>query len=145
MKMQVFGWMIGALLVASCGRQAVPIPAPTPSPPVRDTRAATYDLQEKCAKDAYSLYKRDWEEATASYTNHYSAKLGKCFFVASVLLLSAKEPSTHKTLVDVLDHREMGLLDKINREVAPYGCEVSGTKCTSVAEWDALTKPYMED
>jgi hypothetical protein len=129
--------------ISSCGRQAEPPPAAPP--PVRDTRAETYALQEKCAKDAYGLYKREWEDGTTTYTNHYSAKLGKCFFVATILLLSGKRIATHKTLVDVLEHREMGAFDQINREVAPYGCEVSGTKCASVAEWDALAKLYMED
>jgi hypothetical protein len=109
---------------------------------------ATYDLQEKCARDAYGLYKREWVDAESnpgsSYTNHYNAQLEKCFIVVTSFLLG-KQSSVHKTLLDVLENREMGTLDKITGDVPPYQCEITGTKCASLAEWDALTKPYRED
>jgi hypothetical protein len=145
MKKKVVGWAIGALLVASCGRQADPRIEPSTSSSVPESRVSAYGLEEKCAKDAYGLYKREWEDATTTYTNHFNVKLEKCFFVTEMHLVSGKEIATHMMLMDVLEHREMGAFDQIKREAPPYTCEVSGTKCTSLAEWDALAKPYMED
>jgi hypothetical protein len=159
-KSKSIGWLIGVLLVASCGRQESP-PKPAPTPPrapatVRDTRLEMYELQEKCAKDAHDWYKRDWEDVPApnivsSYTNHYNSRLEKCFVIVSSTLFG-KEKKTgveysvnSKTLVDVLEHRDIGAYDESSRRAQPMQCKVDDAPCAGADQWDALAKPYMDE
>ena len=154
---RVVGWASLVFLTASCSRPAEPVqPAAPLPPPARDTHVATYDLQEKCAKDSYAWYKREWEDVPASnisssYTNHYNSKLNRCYvLVASTVYgkekKTAVEYSMHsKTLVDVLEHRDIGSFDQSASRLNPIQCGVGDARCTSEDEFDALTKPYMED
>jgi hypothetical protein len=146
--------MVAAFLVSSCDRQPVSPPASTPAPapaPVRDTRVATYELQEKCAKDASAWYKHWWEDGpaiaglTSNYTNHYNAKLGQCFLIVSSAIYGKKGTTESKTLIDVLENRDLAAFDKWSGKDTPMRCEVAGVSCTSASEWDALTKPYLEE
>jgi hypothetical protein len=152
------GWMVGAFLVSSCGPQAQsPSAPPAVSPPVRDARAENYALQEKCAKDASAWYKHWWEDPqripniVSNYTNHYNVRLGQCFLVVSSTMFSKSNKTgtpfstVSKTLVDVLENRDLGAFDKVSEQARPYQCAVGGTQCTSDDEWDNLAKPYMED
>src|SRR5580700_5759860 len=101
--------VLGVLLVSaiwSCERHAEPPPAPRAAPPtVRDTRVATYELQEKCAKDASVWYKHWWEDGPpvagliSNYTNHYNAKLGRCYLIVNSTMNGKKAYTTSKTLI----------------------------------------------
>jgi hypothetical protein len=160
LNLHVVGWIVGAFLVSSCDRQtgSPPTPAPAPTPaPVHDTRVATYELQEKCAKDSAAWYKHWWEDPkglqdlVSNYTNHYNQKSGRCFLVVASTMFSKASKTRQtssinaKTLVDVLENRDIGTLDTTSLRPQPIQCQVGGISCASSDEWDARAKPYMED
>jgi hypothetical protein len=144
-----------SLLVAACEKspQAAAVVAVTPP----DTRKAAYELQERCARDALAWYKQ-WDDVPgvggvpviSSYTNHYSSKLGGCFIVVKRTEIATdkatgKDGSSHSiTLADVLENHDLGLLDTYPNG-SLIACEVNGRACTSVSDWNALLKPYMEE
>jgi hypothetical protein len=140
------------VFLLACGVACAP--APTPQPPGRqaqDTTRHAYEMQEKCANDAREWYKHWWENPKDSglnipstYTNHYNVKLDRCFLVVDATVFGKKSASKMKTLVDVLENREMGAFDETSGLGVLSQCEVAGAHCGSDAEWDALVKPYME-
>lgn len=149
-----------ALFAVACGNVGTPTPpvaSAVPAPaPVRDTRAETYELQERCAKDAAAWYKHTWEDTkgiqnlVSNYTNHYNTKSGRCMLmVTSSTFGKTKEtgvPYTlvSKSLIDVLENRDVAAFDHVSTRPQPMQCEFDGIRCESSQEWDALAKPYME-
>jgi len=113
----------------------------------------SYELQEKCARDAREWFDRQWQDDaqppfTVQYTNHYSQKFGTCFAVVSRTGVLPREllQYTH-FLYDVLENREIGRVnwfDKAGR-VSTNVCFVNGKPCSSLADWNELVKPYTED
>ena len=143
-----------ALFAVACGTVGTPtppvasaIPAPTP---VRDTRVQTYELQERCAKDAAAWYKHAWEDpkgirdVVSNYTNHYHAKSGQCMLVVSSRTFGKSNIVVSKTLVDVLENRDLAAFDQVSTDPKPMQCKFDGAQCGSEQEWDNLAKPYME-
>lgn len=159
----VFGSLV---LVASC-YQAPPPPAPpvvSAPPSVLDPRKATYELQEKCAHDAYELYKHEWLEKPQgklrtidmNYTNHYNARLGRCFIDVMFTYATAEKGKVvtyrSRSLIDVLENREVGsALIPMQRSGEVYFCYVADKQCagtsplTAIHTWEGYAKPYMED
>jgi hypothetical protein len=152
-RITVFCWSL--LLVTSCDKTNAPAGPPAPSASPTDARKASYERQEKCARDARDWYRHAWEDSpgvpglVSTYTNHYSAKLSGCFIVVDSTLLfrtkNGQESSKRSaTLTDVLENRDIGTADwYVN---APFNqCQVNGAKCSSPDEWQRLLKPYMEE
>jgi hypothetical protein len=151
-----------AQFAVACGNTGTPTPpvAPAVSAPapaqVRDTRAATYELQERCAKDAAAWYKHAWEDGPAvpnvvsNYTNHYNTKSGRCMLVVNSSTFGKNKatgvPHTifSKTLVDVLENRDIAEFDQVSTSAQPMACQFDGVQCGSAEEWDNLAKPYIE-
>lgn len=119
------------------------------------SKAATLDLQEKCAKQASEEFKSYWEDREgADFTDHYNAKLNKCFMriqwfdtIAGVTI--------ERALFDAFEGKEYGsyswkpVKNKRPWEVPPFACTVtlpSGEEriCHSSDEFEALLKQYME-
>jgi hypothetical protein len=142
----------GAALLASCDRKAAPSPSP-------DLRVA-YELREKCGKEAGDWFKREYgDDASADgggvstiqneYTNHYNSKMNQCY----ALVLNAKLvfPGQGKdevnvkraALVDVNENRTIGAYFFNSERGSPVACIVGDHKCESLAEWQALVTPYM--
>lgn len=119
--------------------------------------APNLELQQRCADRAAEVFKQEGlsGERFADFTNHYSAKLGRCFVVIHNSSMIGKAPSTSKSLSDAFEGKVYGSYGWINSqgkkywEVAPSECVVtlpSGDekKCQSSEEWDELVKAYME-
>jgi hypothetical protein len=115
------------------------------------------ELQEKCSKQAAAEYRQEGLEASSmsEFTNHYSAKLGRCFVIIKSISATQNVASTHKLLVDAYEGKVLGNYVWINSqgkkfwEVAPSDCTVtlpSGEEktCQSNDEWDNLVKAYTE-
>ena len=134
-------------VVASCGRSPAPSTATAQS--TTDTRKGTYELQEKCARDAHEWYKQNWKEGppiaglTTDYTNHYNARMGKCFMVLQVTIVEKTADHTNR-LMDVLENRDVGVVEWFEGKL-PSTCTFNGQPCKSADEWNALVKPYMKD
>jgi hypothetical protein len=144
----------GTQLLVSCDKSAPPVLAPVVAAPARaaDIARSAYEMQERCAKDARDWYKHWWEDPKdsginmpSSYTNHFNAKLGRCFLVVDATVLRKNSISKMKTLIDVLENRELGALDDTSAAGLPIQCEVAGAHCASATEWDALANRYKEE
>ncbi len=121
------------------------------SPPIPKT--ASLDLQEKCARQSQAAFRRDGfeKEQLASFSNHYSEKLNRCF----VQYDSTKGNLVSKVVSDAFEGKVYGSYmwraDKVKKywEVPPIQCTVtlpSGEEktCHSSDEFDSLVKEYME-
>lgn len=123
------------------------------------TKSKTLDLQEQCAKQAREEFKfMKWDkEPLASYTNHYNAKLNKCFVEIQSTDAKTAPPDiiTNKTVSDAFEGKGYGEYiwksDRVKKywEVPPLQCKVtlpSGEDkfCHSSDEFDQLLKQYME-
>jgi hypothetical protein len=127
------------------------------------SKQASLDLQNKCAEQARLEFSRNgWEKFDsvkhmASLTNHYNAKLNKCFMEVedTDATAIAEGVAVNKIVSDAFERRTYGeytwFSDKKKKywEVAPFMCKVippSGTTvfCKSSDEFDALIKPFME-
>jgi len=149
------------LVVTACEQKPQSTASPEPSPTAAQvlSAAASFNFQERCAKQAREQFKQlGWDkEQMAGFTNHYNEKLNKCF----VLIENTDAKSspgtiwTNVVLMDAFEGRELGLYswhtekDKKYWEVPPFQCEVnlpSGEKkiCNSREEFDELIKIYME-
>lgn len=121
------------------------------------------DLQTKCASQAKSFmdyYVVDQQEKQADeYTNHYNAKMDKCFVLIKhgITVSDGTFGVYTKNLFDAIEKKQYGSYGwqaqqgKKYWEVAPYDCTIyvdgnqNNTKtCTSEEEFDTLTSTYME-
>jgi len=147
--------LLAVAMLSSCGRAP-----PAQAPVVRDTAMHDYEMQERCARTAREWFKQflgsgltveSGSRVETSYTNHYNAKLNRCF-AATTINGSLTDAKTGKaslslagTLLDVQENRPIGDYFKF---IAPaeklMSCEMDGKPCQSSGEWDALAKPYME-
>ena len=113
-----------------------------------------YTLSERCLQNARahweSTYKNEAEKNKTStwvdYENHYSRKLGKCFFME----IRATDQSDGRVfmkyqLFDFLDHKGIGFFWGFQNSQNTSGCKVKGTVCSNKIEWDILIRPYMEE
>ena len=125
------------------------------------SRAAAYDLQEKCAQQAAEAFKSQQanerrygsQSAMPGYTNHYNARLNRCFI--AITESSGQPFSISKSIMDVQESKSYAMYADSNPQgrtysnVKPTFCEVwlpSGEKktCSSAAEFDELVKVYEE-
>jgi hypothetical protein len=110
-----------------------------------------YDLQERCGKQAAELFNKDHGEAPgASFENHYSIALNKCFIVEQFLVVNGSSPSGYviEFASDINDHKAFASFSGrfgFGNSDTPTVCQVNEKSCHSEAEWRELLKPYMEN
>lgn len=119
-------------------------------------------LQKLCAEQAKESFERDRKPRKAgmleSYTNHYNAKLQKCFILTNTWDGSASKTGmtfVSQDLSDAFENLSFGDFDK-SVVVGPpeteriLECEMmpaekpDEAKCKSEAEWKAYVRRYME-
>ena len=124
------------------------------------SRTNGLELQDKCAKESELVFKRGgWDEkgVIASFTNHYNAKLNRCFMEVERTdpTIVANTVFETKFVVDAFEGKpyaeytwktEAG---KKYWEVTPSECSVTltdGTRkaCKSAEEFSEQIRPYME-
>lgn len=113
-----------------------------------------YELQERCGKSAADFYK-EYDPNSTSYINHYNKKLNKCFILITVISKSKKSNYVihQEWLYDVNDHKAYGsffttienVKGKLVRKRLDRLCTGLGESCSSVSEWEAVIKPYLEE
>lgn len=120
------------------------------------TKQTSLDLQERCAKQARAEFKAgDNEKEPMSFTNHYSAKLDKCFIEVTSSADSGNVPNTHRIVSDAFEGKVYAEYHWRNDtgkkywEVEPFMCRVvlqtgEETFCKTTAEYEALIKQYMQ-
>lgn len=114
-----------------------------------------YLLQERCGQAAATRFKSDWGNGVinteygqdiATYENHYSSTLNKCFYLEMVSSIHTREnTSYHMGLVDLNENKEWARLFQPAGEIEPIFCYVRQTICHSQDEWMNLIKPFMGD
>jgi hypothetical protein len=111
---------------------------------------ALYELQERCGRLAAMTFQREWGrnagQTLATYENHYSPRLNKCFYleIRTILPRSANESNIkHLTLYDLNENKEYGHF--IDAQPVGAACEVRGKTCNSEAEWRTLAKPFLDE
>ena len=123
-----------------------------------------YELQERCGKTCKDAFEREWGrngvvnnddgQMRATYQNHYSVRLNKCFYLEEVTTYPInKTQSVHEdqVLYDINENKQYGNFHRMYNYVGPYGdippatCYVLDKPCRSKNEWDALVRPYMEE
>ena len=124
---------------------------------------ADYDLQAKCAKDAKTWFRENWRDVVAStsilldYTNHYNKAMNKCFIVVEYHYTFDKDIgnwTNNVTLWDVYENVKIAEFNESHSiEYKPttatvdrvVTCEVAGTKCTALQQFNNLCRPYMNN
>ncbi len=130
----------------------------------KQSAAENFDLQAKCSKDARIWFNENWSGSKKAlfldFTNHYEAKLNKCFILVEYHLNSDKgAPGEYLwvndvNLYDVYENSKYGEFVEdhythtkptvsIGQEVTT--CEVYGTKCKASDEFYKLVGPYMNN
>lgn len=156
---------MAALLVA-CGQEATrqpppaspqPTPPPVPAQPTVTARE-TYELSAKCGQEARVWFKdlygngvsRDqYGETRSDYSNHYNAKSNRCYAVVgstTFLKATAKGPAKmaeQKALFDVNENKNLGSYLRFHDQAKPMQCEMGERYCSSAAEWDEFSAPFM--
>jgi hypothetical protein len=117
-----------------------------------------YELQERCGKRAAEVFKNDFPEGSvtntkdgqmvSSFQNHYNARLNKCFYLTSSLIIeyrnNKKGTTTVLSLYDINDNNEYASFTGKPNE--PFAlCVVRDRVCSSEKEWRQLIKPYIEE
>lgn len=130
----------------------------------KQNAATAYDLQAKCAKDARVWFNGNWpadkDTILLDFTDHYSAKLNKCFILVEYHYNShlagpgGDSWTNDMNLYDVYENSKYAEFGenhysyskpelRTGQEVIT--CDVSGTKCKTGAEFDDLVRPFMND
>ncbi len=126
----------------------------------KDTNAAQYDLQEKCANQAQRDFQSSgYKQASATqagetvdFSNHYNSELKKCLILVEGVNFKQGDFWTHKTLSDANERKIYGSylwsFVKGKEDNPPLECSVvmpsrEVRKCTSSEEFDSLIESYM--
>lgn len=158
--------MLVAVALVACSSPTPP-PAPSIAPaPKGPTAKESYELRERCAKDAMVWFKQNHPESqddpisvkgggsisstSPTYQNHYSNVLNGCFALVYQMMSfqnSAQPSPKHafvqsNTLWDVNENTQLGAYVVKNLKEMT-ACDVRGTKCTSKEQWMELAKNYM--
>lgn len=130
----------------------------------RSNVALEYDLQAKCGKDARTWFNENWSRdkntTFLDFSNHYNAKQNKCFILVEFHYASqfanagGSSWTNDMTLTDVYENVKYADFTEnhitnwkptINTEDQVIECDVQGTKCKTLDEFNNLTRPYMSD
>jgi hypothetical protein len=121
--------------------------------------ALDYDLQAKCSKDARIWFNENWsrdkDTVLLNFTNHYNKASNTCFIRVEFHYSEVPAPSWTNdiTLWNVYENSKYGdfaeghVIDFKNPgpEDNVYTCEVYGSKCSSLDQFNSLTQPYMNN
>jgi hypothetical protein len=111
------------------------------------------DLQAACAKQALQQFNDYWTgKKEVDYTNHYNAKMGKCFMRIQYWedTYSPRDPYFVVQVFDAFEGKQyasyMGELSKSERPPAICSIILSGEEqyCHTQDEFDADVKSYMQ-
>jgi hypothetical protein len=119
---------------------------------------STLTLQEKCAEGAKKFIENHSSEGVVDYINHYNKKLDKCF-IRIGYYFGKKDVEEWKKLLPSsralsLPVWAVGIYDSFGgSQIASYfrdrgttiTCYVGNKQCKNTDEFEALTKPYMEE
>lgn len=155
-------------LAAGCDRTPEPVPGASVPPVAKGpTATETYELRERCAKDAREWFNQNYPpndepirvqgggsiaNLPPTYQNHYSQTHNGCYaFVYEITNFSyGKKPTPRDMVVqtnamyDVHDNTRMGVFVVKNMSEVT-ACEFTGTKCSSKEEFMGLAKSYFTD
>lgn len=143
----LLGFILGALMVWVLHDWQHHDKVSALSVPVTPDRAPTLNEQAKCARQAREEFARGgWKvDAFTNFTDHYSPKLGRCFYeVVDTSMTSGKIPSSSRLVGDAFEgtvYAKYGWMNSEGKkfwEVAPYECSVNGESCKSSDEFDSL-------
>jgi hypothetical protein len=129
-------------------------------------RFRAYELSERCGKTAGDEFRRNWPDPVrrhesgfkiADYSNHYQAKLNKCFYLLRITHITNKSKTSEQSVTKTMllkDINEAKIYASFtsapagNAQLiggAPMDCKVLGKACASKEDWEAQVKQYMED
>jgi outer membrane murein-binding lipoprotein Lpp len=123
----------------------------------KTTAAADFDMQAKCAKDSRMWFNENWrrdkDTLFLSYTNHYNKSKNQCFInVEDHYGTFGQSWVMDMAVWDIYENEKYAnisvthLIDsKFNDSESTVSCEVYGTKCKSVDEFNKLVSPFMSD
>jgi len=100
----------------------------------------TFELAEKCGKDAAEWFKRSSDNTIGRYTNHYNRRSNRCYAL-HVGHINPQNNDICESLYDVNENRELGWYMAVTK--VSVICQVEAKKCSSFQEWRVLVKPYM--
>jgi hypothetical protein len=117
--------------------------------------AANLDLQDRCAKQSTAEFAAKWKTngedgSFNTYTNHYNARLKKCFMsvVGSTISRGGRGVITSTTLVDAFESKVYGECYR-RQDGIPIVCRRIGyadlVEFPTVALFDDFVKPFMTD
>lgn len=128
---------------------------------VKKAQASTdYDMQVKCSRDAKAWFNDNWERDKGTllltYTNHYNKAQNKCFELVEYHYDIANGASWVGDIMlwDVYENTRYGNVSVthmvyykpvVSSEESVGTCEVFGTKCSSVDDFNKLVQPYMNN
>lgn len=126
--------------------------------------ATDLDLQAKCARDSKIFFKEGWghdkDTVLLDYSNHYNKKQTKCFIVVEYHYNShfagpgGDSWTNDLLLYDVYENVKYGSFaenhythykPQISTSDEMLSCDLSGSKCSSIQEFNSLVAPYMND
>ena len=126
----------------------------------QQSAAMEYDLQAKCSKDARVWFNATWlrdkDTQLLDFTNHYNKSSNRCFVLVEYHFKENPGWSwvNDMTLTDVYENSKYGhfaeehTIDlKSGKEPTDHviDCEVYGSKCTTIDQFNSLTNPYMNN
>lgn len=117
------------------------------------TNAERYMLQERCGKQAASVFARDYTpventkggQRTMNYENHYSERLNKCFFLEILVVVEKGKFTRQYRLFDLNENKEYGSYFQSDDTPRYVQCVVRDVLCGTEKEWRTLAKPYLEE
>lgn len=162
------GLMVSCALIAGCDADRIAKlekeNADLKTKVEKQNDATAYDLQAKCGKDSRTWFNLNWssDKATAllDFTNHYSAKLNKCFILVEYHPNSGLANhgnylwTNYMSLWDVYENTKYADFaeshytyskPKPSTEDEVITCEVTQQKCKTLDEFRNLTSQYMSD
>jgi hypothetical protein len=117
-----------------------------------------YDLEARCSKDARvwfnQNYQRDKDTAMLDFSNHYQISSNQCFAFVELHVNDGKEGSwiNDMSLWNVYENSRYGrfLEDHVidfkngSREEV-VECDMFDKKCTSIDQFNAFARQYLND
>jgi hypothetical protein len=116
------------------------------------------DTQEKCSNAAQRFFKREYQadKGTILLTqhNHYNQTLGKCFVLIEWHYNGGGTGSWYNvmTIHDAYENESYGSFSEYNHVGADYkttasiyNCQVQGSKCSSVDQFNQQVQQFMSN
>jgi outer membrane murein-binding lipoprotein Lpp len=120
-------------------------------------KSGQLDLQAKCAKDAKAWFDDHWgrpdkDTILLDYTNHYNVKKNQCFVTVEYHFNTGGFGWTNSiSLYDVYENQKYGeVMENHNlvdgkETLRQDMCQVGGTKCTSLSQYNSLSAEFMSN